>query len=63
VDLLLHKAIFHCGGRYIYSKYLLIINLRFINKCHKSNIILIPKTCVGSILLDKMSARGKSNFA
>jgi len=34
VDFLLHKAVFQCGRRYFCSKYLLIITLRCINKCH-----------------------------
>jgi hypothetical protein len=45
VDLLLHEAIFHCGRRYICSKNLVIITLRFINKCHTSTVVLIPKSC------------------
>jgi len=61
VDLPLHKAIFHCGRRYICGKYLLIITLRFISKCHTNTIVLIPKSCVGSTFLDKMVAWGRSN--
>ena len=56
MDLLLHKAIFHCGRRYICSKYLLIVTLRYTNKCHTSNIFLIPTSCVGSTSLEKMSS-------
>ena len=56
MDLLLHKEIFHCGRLYICSKYLLIITLSHINKCHINSIVLIPKSCVGSNFLDKMVA-------
>jgi len=63
VGLLLHKAIFHSSRRYICSKYLLIITLRYINKCHTSNIVLIPKSCAGSTFLDKVFAWGTSNLA
>jgi hypothetical protein len=61
VDLLLHEATFHCGRRYICNKYFLIITLRYINKCHTSTIVPIPKNCVGSTFLDKMFAWGNSN--
>jgi len=62
MDLLLHKAIFHCGQRYICSKYLLIITLRYINEWHTSTIVLISRRCMGSAFLDKMVTWGKSNM-
>jgi len=56
MDFLLHKAVFHCGHQSICSKYLLIITLRYINKCYTSTIVLISRSCVGSAFLDKMVA-------
>jgi len=34
-----------------------------INKCHTSNIVLIPKSCVGYSSLDKMVTWVKCTFA
>jgi len=65
VDFLLHNSVFHCGPRFICSKYeyLLIIPLRYINKCYTKNIFLIPESFVGYTFLNKMVTWGKCNFA
>jgi hypothetical protein len=39
-----------------------VITLRYNSECHTSNIVLIPKSCVGYTFLDKMVTWGKCNF-
>jgi hypothetical protein len=60
-DWLVHKAIFHCGRRYICGKYILIITLRYINVIQV--LLFLYLTAVGSTFLDKMVAWNKSNPA